>query len=98
MTTPTFRDALEAALHRPVTEAEVSRAYRMVPTAGRLLRQATGPVARSEHPDEAVALVVVAMVARVLEAGAVLEFTDDDRRTLAKVAAAMRPPHPFTLA
>lgn len=93
-----FRAALQAALHRPVTDAEVSRAWRLGHPAGRLLRRATGPVPRSEHPDAAVALVIVRMVARVIERGGVIEVTDEDRRYLAKTAAALRPPHPFTLA
>lgn len=98
MTAPTFRDALEAALHRPVTDAEASRVHDLGHAAGRLLRRRIGPVPRSSYPDEAVALVVVRIVARVVEAGGVLEVTDDDLQALADTSAAMRPPHPFTLA
>lgn len=98
MTTPSFRDALSAALHRPVTDAEVSRAYRLGHPAERLLRRRIGPVPRSEYPDAAVALVVVRIVARVVESGGVLEVTDVDLRVLADTAATMRPAHPFTVA
>lgn len=98
MTAPTFQEALEAALHRPVTDAEVARAHRLGHPAGRLLRRRIGPVPRSEYPDEAVALVVVAIVARVVEGGGVIEVTDADLKALATIAATVRPPHPFTLA
>lgn len=98
MTAPTFREALETALARPVTDAELSRAHRLGPAAGRLLRRRIGPVPRSEYPDAAVALAVVRIVARVVEAGGVIEVTDGDLKALAATAAAMRPPHPFTLA
>ncbi|OAH41638.1 hypothetical protein AYJ66_06500 [Dietzia cinnamea] len=94
-----FRASLEAALARPVTDAELSRAYRLGPDAGRLLRRRIGPVPSSEYPPMALALAVVRIVARVVEAGGgVLEVTDDDLRWLAHVAASMRPPHPFTRA
>ncbi|MBB1025069.1 MULTISPECIES: hypothetical protein [unclassified Dietzia] len=44
------------------------------------------------------ALVVVRIIVRVVEGGGVLEATDADLRTLADLAAAIRPPQPFTLA
>lgn len=61
------------------------------------LRRATGPVPRSEYPDAAVAATVARIATRAAYTG-VVEVTDDDRRYLAGLAAAMRPPHPFTLA
>lgn len=97
MTAPTIQAALEVALARPVTDAEVSRAHRLAPAAGSLLRRRIGPVPRSSYPDEAVALVIVRIVARVVERGGVLEVTDADLQALADTAASMRPPHPFTL-
>ncbi|MCT2140473.1 hypothetical protein [Dietzia cinnamea] len=90
-----FRAALEAALARPVTDAELSRAYRLGPDAGRLLRRAIGPVPRSQYPDAAVALAVVRIVARAVEAGGVLQVTDADLRWLAHAAASMRPTPSF---
>ncbi|KAA0917007.1 hypothetical protein [Dietzia sp. ANT_WB102] len=96
--TPNFQEALEAALHRPVTDSEVSRAYRLGHAAGRLLRRRIGPVPRSEYPDVAVALVVVRIVTRVVEVGGVKEVTDVDLRALVEVSASRRQPHPFTLA
>ncbi len=39
-----FREALEAVLARPVTDAELSRAHRLGHPAGCLLRRAHGPV------------------------------------------------------
>lgn len=96
MTPPTFRQALEADLARPVTDVEVSRAHRLGPAAGRLLRRRIGPVPTAVYPDQAVALVIVRIVARVAENGGVVEVTDADLRFLADTAAAMRPPHPFT--
>lgn len=93
-----FRAALEAALARPVTDDEVDRAHRLGHPAGRLLRRAIGPVLHSQYPNPAVALVVVRIVARVVDAGGVLEVADDDLRYLASLAATIRPLHPFTLA
>ncbi|HIW68879.1 MAG TPA: hypothetical protein H9878_12285 [Candidatus Dietzia merdigallinarum] len=93
-----FREALEAVLARPVTDAELSRAHGLGHAAGRLLRRRTGPVPRSQYPDRAVALAIVRIVARVAEGGGVIEVTDADLRYLAQVAAMVRPPHPFTLA
>ncbi|GAA4261250.1 hypothetical protein [Dietzia aurantiaca] len=98
MSTSTFRQALEAALARPVTDTEVSRAHRLGAAAGRLLRRRIGPVPKSVYPDQAVALAVVRIIARVAEAGGVIEVTDADLRFLADIAARMHPPHPFTLA
>lgn len=92
------RIALEAVLARPVTDAELSRAHRLGHPAGRLLRRRIGPVPRSEYPDAVVALVVVRIIARVMEGSGVLEVTDVDLRYLADTAAAMRPPHPCTMA
>lgn len=93
-----FRAALEAALARPVTDDEVDGAYRLGHAAGRLLHRRSGPVPRNQYPDAAVALAIVRIVARVVEAGGVLEVKDADLRWLAQAAATMRPPHPFTLA
>lgn len=91
-----FRLALETALGRPVTDDEVATAWSLGHPAGRLLRRRIGPVPRSQYPDAAVALAVVRIVARVVEAGGgVVEVTDDDLRWLAQAAAMMRPPHPF---
>lgn len=76
-----FREALEAVLARPVTDAELSRAHRLGHPAGCLLRRAHGPVLRSEYPDGTVALVAVRIIARVAEGGGVLEVTDADLRS-----------------
>ena len=91
-----FREALEAALYRPVTDAELTRAHGLAHAAGRLLRRRIGPVPRSQYPDPAVALAMVRIVSRVVEGGGVLEVTDADLKWLAQAAATMRPPHPFT--
>ena len=91
-----FRAALEAALGRPATEDEVATAWSLGHPAGRLLRRRIGPVPQSQYPDAAVALAVVRIIARVVEAGGgLVEVTDDDLKWLAQVSATMRPPHPF---
>ncbi|MEW1936001.1 hypothetical protein AB0331_01355 [Dietzia maris] len=65
--------------------------------AAAALRKAVGPVPRSQYPDLAVARAVGRIGERAVATGTV-EVTDDDLRTLATEAAALRPPHPFTVA
>lgn len=65
--------------------------------AAEALRRKIGPVPRSEYPDLAVARAVGRIGERAVATGTV-EVTDDDLRTLATEAAALRPPHPFTRA
>ena len=65
--------------------------------AAEALRRKVGPVPRSEYPDLATARAVGRIGDRALTTGVVVVL-DDDLRTLATEAAALRPPHPFTVA
>lgn len=65
--------------------------------AAQALAEKIGPVPRSQYPDLAVARAVGRIGDRAVVTGTV-EVTDDDLRQLATEAAAMRPPHPFTVA
>lgn len=65
--------------------------------AAQALAEKIGPVPRSQYPDLAVARAVGRIAERAL-ATEVVVVLDDDLRTLATEAAALRPPHPFTLA
>ncbi|MFJ5872319.1 hypothetical protein ACIQD2_14365 [Dietzia maris] len=65
--------------------------------AAAALGKKTGSVPRSQYPDLAVARAVARIGDRAMVTGTV-EVTDDDLRVLATEAAALRPPHPFTLA
>lgn len=65
--------------------------------AAQALADKIGPVPRSQYPDLATARAVGRIGERALTTGTV-EVTDDDLRTLATEAAALRPPHPFTVA
>ncbi|MBB0993781.1 hypothetical protein G6010_05385 [Dietzia sp. SLG510A3-3B2-2] len=65
--------------------------------AAQALAEKIGPVPRSQYPDLAVARAVGRIGERALTTGVVVVL-DDDLRTLATEAAALRPPHPFTRA
>jgi hypothetical protein len=65
--------------------------------AAQALAEKIGPVPRSQYPDLAVARAV-ARIGERAQATGVVEVLDADLRILATEAAALRPPHPFTLA